>query len=163
MIERKGFAQLLRDLWVGRMPCDVAMQNSPAIMRNDKEAVQDLEGERWDSEEVHRGYSFPMILQECLPASYRFRILWRPLYPSRDTSFGDIEAKLEQFSMNPRRTPGRIFNHHLKDQVPKLLSEWPSSNCFLMPGTPPPIESEARSMPADHSLGRDDHKCFLPI
>jgi hypothetical protein len=69
------------------------VQNTPVIMRKHKETVQDPEGERWNSEEIHCSYGFTMILEECLPAFCRFRILWRSLYPSRDSSFGDIESK----------------------------------------------------------------------
>jgi hypothetical protein len=68
MIKRKRFTQLLRDPWAGRVAGDIAVQNTPSIMRNYEEAVQDLEGERWHGEEVHCGDGFAMILQEDLPA-----------------------------------------------------------------------------------------------
>jgi hypothetical protein len=32
------------------------------------------------------------------------------LYRSRNSSFGDIEAQLQQFPMNPRHTPGWILS-----------------------------------------------------
>jgi len=72
-------------------------------------------------------------------------------------------TELEQLSVKPRCAPGWIFSHHAEDQVPKLLAERSSSSCLLMPRTPSPIKPKAGSMPADHSLGSDNHKCFLPI
>ncbi len=42
----KGLAQLLRDPESGRVWGNVAVQNAPAIMSDDKEAVQNAKSER---------------------------------------------------------------------------------------------------------------------
>src|SRR5579864_1085556 len=88
----KSFAQLLRDPETGRMPGDVAVQNAPAIMSNDKEAVQDSKGECRNREEVHCCDGFTMILQEDLPTPGRLRILRCALHPAGDGPFRDIET-----------------------------------------------------------------------
>jgi hypothetical protein len=60
-IVREGLAQLLRDPGARRMASDVEVQNAPAIMTDDEEAVQNPKGESGDGEEIHGSDSFPMI------------------------------------------------------------------------------------------------------
>jgi hypothetical protein len=45
LVVGKCLAQLLRDPEAGRVSCDIAMQYSPAIMRDHEKAVQDTKGE----------------------------------------------------------------------------------------------------------------------
>jgi hypothetical protein len=94
VIKGECLAQLLRDPQSSRVIGDVAAEDTLTIMRDDEETVQDMEGERWDSEEIHCSYGLTMILEECLPTLCRVRILWYPLYPSRHSSFGDIKTSL---------------------------------------------------------------------
>lgn len=49
------FAQLLRDPETSWVRGDIAVQDSPVIVSDHEEAIQDLEGERWGREEVHCG------------------------------------------------------------------------------------------------------------
>src|SRR5258705_12701590 len=51
--------QLLDDPSAGRMLREVEMQDTPAIMADDKEAVEDAEGDRWHGEEAHGRNPFP--------------------------------------------------------------------------------------------------------
>lgn len=75
LVVRKCFPQLLRDPESGWMSSGVAVQDSSSVMRNDKEAIEHTEGDRWDGEEIHRCDGFTVILRESLPASCRFRVL----------------------------------------------------------------------------------------
>jgi hypothetical protein len=43
------------------------MQDAPPVMRNNKEAVQHVKGQRWHGEEIHGGNGFAMIVQKCRP------------------------------------------------------------------------------------------------
>jgi hypothetical protein len=54
-------SQLLNDPSARGMPRDMEVQDAATIMADDKEAVQDAEGQRWDGEEVHRSNGFTMI------------------------------------------------------------------------------------------------------
>jgi hypothetical protein len=74
-------------------PSDVAVQDSSPVMRNDKEAVEHTEGDRWDAEEVHRCDGFTVILKESLPVSCRFRVLRSSPHPARNSSLRDIKAE----------------------------------------------------------------------
>jgi hypothetical protein len=53
-IKRERLPQLLNNPQAHRMPCDIAVQNAPAIVANDEEAVKHSEGERRHCEEIDR-------------------------------------------------------------------------------------------------------------
>src|SRR5690348_9424297 len=59
--KRKCLPQLLDDPAACRMLGDVEMQDLPAIVADDKEAVEDAEGDRGHGEEVHGRNRFPVI------------------------------------------------------------------------------------------------------
>ena len=54
-VVRKCLAQLLDHPGTGRMLGHIPMEDSPPIMRDDEEAVQNAKGERRHGKEVHRG------------------------------------------------------------------------------------------------------------
>ena len=90
-IEGEGLAQLLCDPEAGRMCRDVEMQDAPAVMGDDKEAVQHSEREGWNRKEVHGCDGFSVIQQEGLPAPGGLRVLRCPCYPARNGSLRDVE------------------------------------------------------------------------
>src|ERR1035437_513906 len=57
----KSFSQLLYDPGASGVASEVEVQNAPAIMTDDEEAVQNPKGESGDGEEIHGSDSFPMI------------------------------------------------------------------------------------------------------
>src|SRR5215472_10655479 len=67
-LERKRLPQLLDDPTAGRMLRDVAMQDTQAIVADDKEAVEDAEADRGHGEEVHGRNRFPVIPKKGAPA-----------------------------------------------------------------------------------------------
>src|SRR5260370_18668253 len=105
-------------------------------MCNREETIKNTEGECGNREEVHRGNGFAVIVQERFPSPRWSRILGCPLHPARDGSFRNIEAQLQQFSMNARRTPGRVLRNHAEDQISKLCADSFSSRHALMPRKP---------------------------
>ena len=73
-----------------------------------------------------------------------------------DRRLSDLEPELDQFAMDARRSPDRIFHAHLLDQRTKVgVDPGPPS-----PGTglPMPIAAKARPMPTHQRLGMDDRK-----
>src|ERR1035438_7050541 len=76
----KSFSQLLRDPGAGGMASDVEVQNAPAIMADDEEAVQNPKGESGDGEEIHGSDSFTMIAQKGQPALGGLRVLGRSFH-----------------------------------------------------------------------------------
>src|SRR3984893_6372676 len=60
----------------------------------------------------------------------------------------DIDAELEEFSMDPRRSPQRIGNAHLADKLAYLRRySWPAHTAPLLP---PPVRSKPRTVPFNH-------------
>jgi len=57
----KRLPQLLDDPSAGRTLREVAMQDTPAIMADDKEAVEDAEGDGGHGEELHGRNRFPSL------------------------------------------------------------------------------------------------------
>src|SRR5664279_1683560 len=57
----KSFSQLLHGPGASGVASDVEVQDAPAIMTDDEEAVQNPKGESGDGEEIHGSDSFPMI------------------------------------------------------------------------------------------------------
>jgi hypothetical protein len=65
--ERKRFPQLLHDPQTCRMFCDVEVQDAPAVVSNDEEAVKHAKCDGRDGEEVHCCDRFPMVPEEGEP------------------------------------------------------------------------------------------------
>ena len=80
----EGLPQLLNHPTAGRMACHVAVQDAAAVVADDEEAVQHVEGHRGDREEVHRCDGFSMVTQKCKPSFGWFRVPRRSLHPTGD-------------------------------------------------------------------------------
>src|SRR5207253_9147279 len=76
----------------------VHVQNLPSLVANNKEAVQQLERDCRDSEEIHGGNRVAMIANKGLPAPGKFWISGRSLHPTGNASLGYVEA---QYSSSP--------------------------------------------------------------
>jgi len=138
---------------------DVEMQDTPAIVADDKEAVEDAEADRGHCEEVHGRNRFPVIRKKCAPALV---ISGNPLHPAGDGSLGDIEAQHEQFAVNARCTPGWVLRHHPEDQLPNFRRQFFSTDLFSRLRDPTPVQSKTSTMPANDRLRIDQQERLLP-
>src|SRR6266850_624720 len=68
------------------MLCDIEVQDTPTVVTDDEKAIERAEGDRRNSEEVHRGNRFTVITEKDKPAPGRLRISRRPFHPTRDRS-----------------------------------------------------------------------------
>ena len=127
------------------MFCDIAMQDAPTIVADDKETVEDAERDRGHGEEVHRRNRFPMVAKEGEPTLGRVRISRCSFHPTGDGSLGEIKTEHEEFPMYPRRSPGWVLGNHLEDQLPNLLRRPSSSNLRPDSGDQPPTTYENQS------------------
>jgi len=66
-IKWERLPQLLNNPKARGMPRDVAVQNTSAIMADDKEALEHGEGDRGNREEIRRGDGFPMVTRKSEP------------------------------------------------------------------------------------------------
>src|SRR6185295_13806854 len=101
--------------WVGgnAQPQDL----SPAVTY-DQQSIEQPEGNGRHHEQIHRRNTIRMIAPERLPALRR-----RPPPAHHilgNAGLADIDAKLEQFAMDPGSAPQRIGDAHLPDQSSDL-------------------------------------------
>ncbi len=130
----------------------VAVKDTSPVVRNDEETVEDAEGKRRHSEEVHCGNRLTMIAQEGPPSLCRLRTPWRSPHPAQDASLRNIEAKHFQFPMDARRTPGWVLGIHAKDQFVHRFADALSARPSLIPREPRPIRRESGSVPSRNGL-----------
>ena len=93
------------------MERNVEMQNAPAGMFDNEEAVQGTEIQVGNGEEVERGNRFAMIIQKSQPLT-GLVLLWdalQTLQIARHGRLGDAETEQEQLPMDARCTPSWIF------------------------------------------------------
>jgi hypothetical protein len=149
----KCFSQLLDDPQAARMLCDIAVQDTPTVVTDDEKAIEHAEGDRRNSEEVHRGNRFSVITEKGKPAPSRLRISRRPLHPTRDRSLRDIKTEHAKLAMDAWRSPRWVLNDHPEDQFLNLPGR------RLPPDGPPdlgdqlPVQPESCPMPTHHRFG----------
>src|ERR1019366_8147796 len=153
----KRFPQLLHNPGARRMARDVEVQDAPAIMANNEEAIEETEGDRRNGEEIHGRHGFAMIAEKCRPPPSRFWVPGGPLHPAGDASLRDMEAQHQKFAMNAGSPPGGVLSYHAEDQVPDFLGNPLPTNPASHLRDQGPIQTEAGSMPTNHGLrGNDD-------
>src|SRR5260370_41706570 len=100
------------------MRWDIEMQDAPTIVTDDEKAIEHAEGDRRNSEEVHRGNRFPGITEKAKPARGRFRISRCLFDPTRDRSLRDIKTEHEKLAMDAWRSPRSVLSDPPEDQFP---------------------------------------------
>src|SRR5215469_12091195 len=122
------------------------MQDTPAIVADDKEAVEDAEADRGHGEEVHGRNRFPVISKKSAPTLGWLGIPRNSLHPAGDTSLGYLEAQHEQFAVNARRTPGWVLRHHTDDQLQNLRRQFFAAAVYCRLRDKPRVNSTASAM-----------------
>ena len=65
--------------------------------------------------------------------------------------------------MDARRTPGGIFNHHLKDQVTDFFgNSLAAAHCLSGLAQHGPVPSESSAVPADNCLWHNEEQRLFP-
>jgi hypothetical protein len=122
------------------------------------------ESDCWHGEEVHRGDGFPMVAEKCKPVFHRRGISRCFAYPTGDGSLGNIKSEHEKFTMNPGRSPGRIFGDHFEHQIATLLRDSTSATAWAPSSRQnPPVQLKSRSVPVNNGFGTDEDERLLPI
>src|SRR5260370_3521568 len=122
----KRFSQLLDDPRACRMLGDIEVQGTPTIVTDDEKTIEHAEGDRRNSEEVHRGNRFPVIPEKGKPALSLLRISRCPFHPTRDRSLRDLETEHEKLAIAARRSPRWILNDYPQNRFLNLLRRLPS-------------------------------------
>jgi hypothetical protein len=90
----KRFPQLLHNPGARRMARDVEVQDAPAVVANNEEAIEETEGDRRNGKEIHGRDGFAMIAEKCRPPPSRFWVPGSPLHPAGDASLRNMEASI---------------------------------------------------------------------
>src|SRR6478672_7766185 len=97
-----------------------------AGMLQNQKSIQQPKRDRRDYEQIHRRNAVGMIAQKGLPA-----LRWRQPSPGHVLCHGglpDIDAKLEQFAMDPWRSPKRVRDAHVANELANVRRRlWPAS------------------------------------
>src|SRR6202035_3478397 len=143
-----GFRDLICDPFCGRMRCDAKPQNMSPAVPHDQQSIEQAKRDCRHDEHIHRGDAVGMIAKERPPALGR-RVA-SPNHVLGHAGLSDVDAELEEFSMDPRRSPQRVGNAHLADKIAYLQRNcWPATPRLRFPA---PIQSEAGAMPFDYGL-----------
>src|SRR5258707_7552107 len=98
-----------------------------AGMLQDQKSIQQSKRYRRDYKQVHRGDAVGMIAQKRLPALRRW--LPSPGHVFRHGGLPDIDAKLEQFAVDPRRSPKRVRDAHVVNELANVRRcLWPAGH-----------------------------------
>src|ERR1700726_1973147 len=148
------FRNLICDPFCGRMRCDAKPQNMSPAVPHDHQAIEQAERDCRHDKQIHRRDAVGMIAKERPPAlGWRLSSLGHVLGHAR---LSDIDAELEEFSMDPRRSPQRIGNAHLADKLAYLRRY--SGAAPTAPRLPPPVRSEPGAVPFNHGLRLHDRQ-----
>src|SRR5882724_6581519 len=145
------------------MLCDIEVQDTPTVVTDDEKAIEQAEGDRRNSEEVHRGNRFTVITEKGKPVPGRLRISRRPFHPTRDRSLRDITAEHEKLAMDAWRSPGGVLNDHSENQFLNLLRRLSSPDRPPDLGDQLPVQTESGPVATHHRFGRDHNEdCCHP-
>src|SRR5438445_3373469 len=145
-----------------RMLCDIEVQDTPTVVTDDEKAIERAEGDRRNSEEVHRRNRFTVITEKGKPAPGRLRISRRPFHPTRDRSLRDIKAEHEKLAMDAWHSSRGVPNDHSKDQFLNLLRRLSSPDRPPDLGDQLPVQTESRPVPTHRRFGCDHNEGLLP-
>src|SRR5258707_12285904 len=112
------FRDLICDPFGGWMRCDAKPQNMSPAVPHDQQSIEQAKRDCRHDEHIHRSDPISVIADECPPA-----LGWQISSPDHvlgHAGLSDIDAELEEFAMNPRRSPQRIGNAHLADKLAYL-------------------------------------------
>jgi hypothetical protein len=153
---------LTRDSFGGWMSGDVDPDELSAVYPNDDECIEEVETDRRDNKQVHGSNIWRMITQERSPSLTG----WYPPFDHvvGDARLRDLSAELEQFAVDARRAPKRVFDAYPPDQEaqPRLDLRSPSPRARL----PTPITAKSGSVPPQERLepndGENPQDCWKP-
>src|SRR3979411_2048687 len=109
------FRDLICNPFCGWMRCDTKPQNMSPAVPHDQQSIEQAKRDCRHDEHIHRGDPISVIAEKCPPALGRR--VWSPVHLVGHAGLSDIDAELEQLSMNPWSPPERIGDAHLADQL----------------------------------------------
>src|ERR1700676_4427826 len=128
----ESFRDLICDPFRGWMRCDAKPQNMSPAVPHDQQSIEQAKRDCRHDKQIHTRDAVGMIACKVSPALGR-RVS-SPDHVFGHAGLSDIDAELEQLSMDPRRSPQRIGNAHLVDKPAYLQRNcWPATPRFRFP------------------------------
>src|ERR1039457_6513169 len=121
-------------------------------MRYDDKTIENPERDRCKDKKVDRRDAVGMVAQKRAPA-----LRWWPrvaAHMPRDCRLSDLEAELEQFTMNAWCTPERVRAAHLANERAQLSRDLRSANTVAR--SPAPIRPKPSTVPANDRFRPDN-------
>src|SRR5271155_2083943 len=148
------FRDLICDPFCGWMRCDAKPQNMSPTVPHDQQSIEQAKRDCRHDEHIHRSDPVSVVAEERPPALGRWvSSLGHVL---GHASLSDTDAEREELSVDPRRSPQRIGNAHLADELAYLRRySWSAPTA---PRLPPPVRSEPGAVPFNHGLRLHDRQ-----
>ncbi len=121
-------------------------------MPYDDKTIEDLERDRWQDKKVDRRDAVGMVAEKRSPA-----LRWWPRATEHIPSnrrLSDLEAELEQLTVNVWGAPERVRTAHLANERAQLSRDLRSANTVAR--SPAPIRPKPSTVPANDCF-RPDH------
>src|ERR1022692_4089499 len=154
LIPGEGLGYLTHNPFRRRMACNVDPDDVSTIQPHNDEAKEQIEANGRNNEQVHGGDIWGMIAQESAPS-----LAWRSMpldHVLGDARLCDFKPEIEQFAVDARRAPQRVFDAHPPDQRTEVRLDLrsPSPRARL----PTPITAKAGPMPTHERLRTDNRE-----
>src|SRR5664280_1315155 len=152
MVPWESLGDLARDPLRSRVSRHAKRQPNSSSMPYDDKTIEDPERDCWQDKKVDRCDAIGMVAQKRAPA-----LRWRPRVAAHipsDCRLSDLEAELEQFTMNVWGAPERVRPAHLANERAQLSRDLRSAN--MVARSPAPIRSKPSAVPANDRLRPDN-------
>jgi hypothetical protein len=130
----------------------IEVKHFPPVMGHNEKNIENAECDCRDGEEINRGKLFAVVFQKGTPClGGRFGM---SDHIFGDSCLGDIDSEFEQFAMNSRGAPERIFFADLSDQLANL--SWNRRSSGTSPALPSPKQAKTLAVPCNHCFWFDN-------
>src|SRR5216683_863305 len=137
-----------------RIGSDVDPHQVAPVQANDGQPIEKPEADGRHDKHIDGGDVRRVIAEKGSPA-----LRWRPTSAHHvlgDSRLRDLEAQLEQLTVDARRSPQRVGPAHLANEGAQL--GWNSRSANAVARSPAPIGPKANTVPANDRLRPDDRK-----
>jgi hypothetical protein len=160
LVKGEGFSQLLSGPLGGWVGSHIAVENATPVMGQYQKHIENLETNGRHGKEVDGDQLLSVILQKCAPSLRRRFAAAHHVFAH--AALSDIDAKLEQLSVDAECTPTRILAAHSADEMSDLAGNCGSSR-LAKSDFPSPEETKALAMPGNDGLGLNDSQRGAPV
>jgi len=138
----------------------IEVKNATTIMGQHEKHVEDLETDGRDGEEIDGDELRDVVLEEGAPSLRRWLAATHHVFAH--AGLADVDTEFEQFAVNSRCTPCRIFSAHPADEISNLTGNDRASR-LSVPHLPGPKPAKPLAMPGHDGFRFHDDQGRAPI